>query len=100
MTDKQLLEEKYRAQLAEWRADIDKLKARAAQAQADARLDLESQVDDLEGKREAAKRKLDELRDAGDVAAAELKAGLEMAFDDLGRGVRSAMDAFSRSSGA
>ena len=32
MTDKQLLEEKYRAQLAEWRADIDKLKARAAQA--------------------------------------------------------------------
>ncbi len=39
MSDKKAYEEKQRAKLAEWRAEIDKLKAKAEQANAEMKIE-------------------------------------------------------------
>jgi hypothetical protein len=94
MSEQQAIEKKYRARLQEWRADLDKLKAQAAQADADARMEIERRVDDLEERRAAVATKLEELRDSGEKAAHELTEGLERSFDELSRGIKAAYESF------
>jgi hypothetical protein len=42
--------EKLQAKLKEWQADIDKLKAKAAQSKADMKIQINEQIGNLEGK--------------------------------------------------
>ncbi len=95
---KEAYEQKLDAQLDEWRAEIDKLKAQARQADADARIELERQIEDLEAKRAASHQRLQELRQAGEDAWTDMQAGLEAAFEDLGKAVQSAAARFNTSS--
>ena len=48
MSDKEVYLQKMRAQLDEWKADVDKLKAKASMASADARLERNRQIEVLE----------------------------------------------------
>lgn len=66
MNEKQLYQQKKQAQLDEWQAEVDKLKAKASEASADAQLEMNSQIEALEGKIEEGKAKLAELADASE----------------------------------
>lgn len=76
-------EEKFDAQLKEWNAEIDLLKAKAKNAKADAKIDYFKTIDALEHKQGEAKTKLRELKTAGDEAWEAVKAGAEKAWAEV-----------------
>ncbi len=57
MNEKELYQQKKQAQLDEWKAEVDKLKAKASGATADAQIELNKQIEALEGKIEEGKTK-------------------------------------------
>ena len=94
MNDKELYKQKFQAQLDEWKADIDKLKAKASSSTADAQLDMNKLVDDLNAKVELATGKLAELASASEEAWGSLKTGVESAWDSLKSSVREGVSRF------
>lgn len=94
MSMKDAYEKKLQAQLSEWRAEIERLKAKAQHAEGDAELAYYKELEELRSRQDAARDRLDELREAGDDAWEDLKAGLDKAWDDLGEAVRKAMSRF------
>jgi len=83
MSVKEAYEQKLQARLDEWKAEIDKLKAKADGGEADARLRYEKEIDNLQKKQAEAREKLEELRKAGDDAWEDLKAGMENVWSSL-----------------
>lgn len=83
MNDKELYKQKFQAQLDEWTADIDKLKAKAQEAKVDAQLDLNKLIAELEAKAQVATTKLTELSDASEEAWDATKAGAETVWDSV-----------------
>lgn len=94
MSQKQAYEKKLRAQLDEWNSEIDRLKAKAESAEADAQLEYYKHIEELRTRQEAARTKLEELENASEDAWEDLKAGVESAWDDLGQAIRSAATRF------
>ncbi len=94
MSMKQTYEKKLQAQLDEWGAEIDKLKAKADKAEADTQLEYYKQIEELRLMQETANKKLAELKAASDDAWEDLKAGLESAWDSLGNALKSASSKF------
>jgi len=82
-TKKELYQQKLQAQLEGWQADVDKLKALAKGASADAQLELNKQVEALESKIEEGKTRLAELAEASEEAWGSMKDGVESAWDAL-----------------
>ena len=83
MDERELYQQKQKAQLDEWKAQLDKLKAKAAGASADAKLKLNEQIKMLESKVQDAEAKLSELAKAGDDAWDSIKAGVDAAWNSL-----------------
>lgn len=83
MTEKELYQQKKQAQLDEWKAEVDKLKAKASGASADAQLELNEEIEALEGKIEEGKTKLAEVADASEDAWESIKDGAESAWDSM-----------------
>jgi chromosome segregation ATPase len=94
MSKKEAYIEKLQAQLDEWDAEIKKLNAKAAKAQADAKLEYHEQIDRIRLQQQEARAKMDELRQSSEDAWEDLVAGMERAWDSLGKAVRSAMSRF------
>lgn len=94
MSMKEAYEQKLQAQLDEWGAEIDQLKAKADNAKADAQLDYYKQIEELRSMQESTSNKLAELKDAGDDAWQDLKAGIDSARDSLGHALKSAASRF------
>ena len=94
MSMKDAYEKKLQAQLDEWGAEIDKLKAKADNAEADAQLEYYKQIEEFRSMQEEATNKLAELKDAGDDAWEDLKAGIDSAWDSLGNALKSARSRF------
>lgn len=94
MSMKEAYEKKLQSQLDEWRAEIDKLKAKADSAEADTQLQYYKEIEELRSMQDAASEKLVELKDAGDDAWEDLKAGLDSAWTSLSISVRSAASRF------
>jgi len=86
--------QKLKAKMDEWNAEIDKLAAKADQAEADAKIEYEKQLEDLRAKRKDVEDKMAELQQAGDGAWEDLKAGIENAWDSLGSALKSAASRF------
>ena len=80
---KEAYQEKIEAELQEWNARINELKARAATAKADAKFDLYNRIDILRAKLEAVQAKLQELKQGGVEKWESLKADTERGLDDL-----------------
>lgn len=59
---------RYKAKIAQWEAEIDKLKARAVEMTADARIELQDTITDFESDTASQRRTLDEIQRAGDDA--------------------------------
>ena len=83
MNDKELYQQKKQAQLDEWQAEVDLLKARAAGARADARLKMNKKINSLETKIQEGKAKLSQLAKSSDDAWDSIKDGVETAWDSL-----------------
>ena len=94
MSMKEAYEQKLQAQLDEWSAEIDKLKAKADSAEADAQLEYYKKIEELRLMRETAVNKLTELKDAGGDAWEDLKAGIDSSWDSLGNALKSAASRF------
>ena len=86
--------EKLKAKLDEWNAQIDKLKAKAAQSKADAKIEIEKRVGDLETQRQAVENKIQQLVQASRPAWEDLKGGVQSAWNKLDEAVRSATEKF------
>ena len=95
MSRKDAYEKKLEAQLKEWKTDIDKMKAKADKADAEAKLEYYKQIEDLRTKQEAAQKKLTELKAAGESAWEDLKAGIDLAWKSLGESIKSARSRFN-----
>ncbi|MBQ0754748.1 MAG: hypothetical protein KBT87_07240 [Gammaproteobacteria bacterium] len=96
MNNAEAYKEKYSAKLDEWKAEIDKLKARAVQEKSDASISLREKVDELEKKRDEAKKQLEKLSNAGNDAWEDLKSGVEKACTDLSGSIKAAMHKFDK----
>jgi hypothetical protein len=94
MSIKEAYEKKIEAQMDEWKIEINKLKAKANKAEADAQIKYYKQIEDIRAKQEAAREKLTELKGAGEDAWEDLKTGLENALNSLGDAVKSATSRF------
>lgn len=75
--------EKLKARLDEWNADIDKLAAKAAQAEAGAKIEYQNKLDDLRAKRDDVRDKLSAMQQAGEGAWEDLKEGLINSWEIL-----------------
>jgi phage-related minor tail protein len=71
--------------LSELDVKYDELKARAAKADEQGKKDLQKKLDQAKVKRDAAAKKLDELKEAGHDRWEKVKDGVGNAFDDLKR---------------
>jgi chromosome segregation ATPase len=94
MNEKQAYEKKLQARYDEWSAQIDKLKAKSKQVEANAQLEYARQIKELRAMQEAAGERLGELKDASDDAWKDLKIGVDAAWDSLGNALRSAQARF------
>lgn len=88
MNNKELYQQKVKAQLDEWKAEVDRLRAKASGASADRQLKMNRQIEELEGQIEDGRAKLAELADTSEEAWETIKDGFESAWDSL----RSAFD--------
>jgi DNA repair exonuclease SbcCD ATPase subunit len=94
MSMKKVYEQKLQAQLDEWSAEIDKLKAKADSAKADRKIEYYEEIEKLRTMQETASNKLNEVKNASDDAWEDLKAGIESAGDSLGSALKSATSKF------
>lgn len=94
MSAREAYEKKLRAELEEWKAEMDLLKAKAHKAEADAQLESENLWESLKAKQEAAAAKLHELEHASDEAWEDIKEGVEIAWGELRDSLKSAASRF------
>ena len=82
------------AQFDEWKPEIDRLKAKAEQAAADAKIEYKKLIEDLQAKQKTARVKLDELRQSSGGAWEDLKTGIEGAWSELEKAVKAAISKY------
>ena len=81
MTDRNAYEQKRLAQLRQLDAEIDKLKAKAAEAAADVKIGFQESLDEAVSHRATLGSRLDELSAAGEDAWNDLKKGVDAAWE-------------------
>jgi len=72
--------QKMKAKIDEWNADIDKLTAKADQAEADVKIRYHQQLEELRAKRQEMENKIADLQSAGESAWEEMKQGVESSW--------------------
>lgn len=90
MNKKQAYEERLQAQLEEFNAKINILKTKVSKADPSVQLSYYETIEKLSLRRELAKSKLNELKNAEDETWEELKDGMEKAWSDLSAAIRAA----------
>lgn len=83
MNDKELYKQKYQAQIDQWKAEVEKLRAKASGAKADAQLEINKLVSDLEDKVHAANAKMGELSGASEDAWDSVKKSVESSWNSM-----------------
>ncbi|GGB89200.1 hypothetical protein GCM10011352_13980 [Marinobacterium zhoushanense] len=96
MSRKEAYQKKLQAQLDEWDAEINKLKAKADAAEADTRLEYYKHIDELRSMQESVRNRLAELKASSDDAWDDIKAGIDSAWDSLSNALKSAASRFKK----
>ncbi len=73
MSKREAYEDKLRAQLDEWKAEIDKLEAKAKKATADLKIKYDKQIQELKDDRNSLKYKLSIIHEIGEDEWEEFK---------------------------
>jgi len=81
---------KMHSMLDKGNAEIDALTARMEHAEAGARAAYQKQIATLRARQDEARAKLESLRNAGEGAWQDMKAGVELAWDAIGEAIESA----------
>ncbi|MFO7545225.1 MAG: hypothetical protein R6W77_06980 [Trueperaceae bacterium] len=88
MREKELYQQKMEAKLQEWKAEAEKLRAKAAGADADAKLEANRKAEELDRKIATGNERLAEIREAGEDTWDSVKARVDKAWDTLTSEVR------------
>jgi hypothetical protein len=83
LENRKAYESKLEAQLAQWEADIDVLKAKAKRQSVDAMVGYDKTIDALQRKHDEARNHLLKLKEAGADTWESMKAGAEQAWLEL-----------------
>jgi predicted nucleic acid-binding Zn-ribbon protein len=83
VNEKELYRQKAQAQLDKWHAELDILKARAYNADADVKLELNQKIKELESQIEDGKEKLEKLAEKGEDAWKSMKDDVEATIGSL-----------------
>lgn len=94
MSMRETYEAKLQAQLDEWAADIDVLKAKADKAKVDVQEEYHKQIESLQLMHNTASCKLAEFKEASEEAWHDLKAGVENAWELLENALKLAASRF------
>ncbi|WP_138936656.1 hypothetical protein [Roseovarius arcticus] len=94
MTTSDVQFEKYESQLAEWRAQVAKLEAKAAGAAVEAKPAYLRDVEELKEKFAKSEKQYDEARKAQKDTSPDVMDGLKSTWQDLGVAVGKAMGRF------
>jgi ElaB/YqjD/DUF883 family membrane-anchored ribosome-binding protein len=86
--------QKREAQIAELAARLDVWEAKARQAKAEARVRYREELDELRGRIDTARMRMSLLKDAGEDAWDEVRAGADAAMKELRRAFRRASSKF------
>ena len=81
--EKELYEQKMRARLEEWKAELDKLKAQARGTSADTQLEVNRRIEKLETAIKEGETRLAALAEASDDAWESIKEGVDAAWETL-----------------
>ena len=94
MKNKEAYVQKLHAKINEWNADIDRLKAKANQVEADSRIEYQKQIEVLKSKRDDIEKKVAEISRSGEDAWEDLKAGADLAWEAMSEAIKSATSRF------
>src|SRR6056297_501932 len=89
--DRQAYIEKLKAQMDQWDAEIDKLEAKAREAQADQRIRYEEAVQDMHQRRDEAQKMLKRVQEASAASWKDLRTGFDAAWSDVSKAMDRAM---------
>jgi arginyl-tRNA synthetase len=89
MVDIDAYQKKLTAQLNEWKAQADLLKARAEGAGADLQLELNKQIENLKGLQADAQSKFEAMRNVGEDKANEIKSMVDGMVGEIGDTLKS-----------
>jgi hypothetical protein len=93
MEARELYKQKVEAQIHEWSAKLDVLKAKSEQLTVQAKLDMQPSVDAVQAKFDAAKAKLDKIGAATDDTWDEVVKDVDHAWNDFKAAVEGTFDA-------
>jgi uncharacterized coiled-coil DUF342 family protein len=96
MADRKSSQGTMEAQLQEWGAKLDGMKAKADQVGADKKAELNAKIESLAAKRDALAKQLSALKDSSDDAWESLKSGMQDAWQDLGKAFEDAASKFNQ----
>lgn len=74
--------DKLTAQLQEWGAQVDVMKAKVAKGTADVRIDFHNQIENWQERESALRQKVEALRTKGADGFESMKADVQTAWDD------------------
>ena len=94
MSVREAYQDKLQAQLDEWSADTNKLKAEAHKAKADAQLEYYKEIEVLRARKVAASAKLGELKAASDDVYKDLIASMDNMRESIDRAMKSTIAKF------
>jgi uncharacterized coiled-coil DUF342 family protein len=94
MKNKEAYIQKLHAKIDEWNTDIDKLKAKADQVEADSKIEYQKQMQALKSKRDEIEKKVSEISRSGENAWEDLKAGVDLAWEAMSEAIKSATSRF------
>jgi septal ring factor EnvC (AmiA/AmiB activator) len=94
MSVRDVYQEKLQAQLDEWSADINKLKAEAHKAKNDVQLEYYKEIEDLNARKVAARAKLAELKEASDDVYRDMIGNMENMRESIDYSMKSAITRF------
>lgn len=98
-TKKEAYQQKLEAQLDEVEARLKLWRSKMEQAGADAKIEYERQLENLEKQRDTARNRLQELRNASEDAWEDVKAGADRAWNDLRNAFENAAEHFRKLEG-
>ena len=93
MESRELYKQKYQAQLHEWSARLDLMKARAEKFTAQSKLDVKPHLDAAQSKLEDAKARLEKISEATDEKWDHVAKDIDHAWTDFKAAVEGAYDA-------
>ena len=83
LENRKIYESRLDAQLAQWKAEIDVLKAKARRTEVDAKVQYDQSIDAMQRKHDDASKHLHSLKAASDEAWEDMKASTERVWTEF-----------------